>query len=180
MISVKKDEALLIIDVQNAMFSSLNGTSVYNCDAVLDKICLLLEKARLSETPVVFIQHTDNTDEEYAEGKPTWHIHPKIAPLANEKVVRKGTWDSFHKTTLHEELQNLGIKKLTIIGMQSEFCVDTTCRRAFSMGYENVLVSDAHSTFDTPVLTAAQIIQHHNRVLGGRFVQLKATNEIEF
>jgi nicotinamidase-related amidase len=43
-------------------------------------------------------------------------------------------------------LQQLGISKLVIVGMQIEFCVDTTCRRAFSIGYETILVEDAHST----------------------------------
>ncbi len=177
---MKKDMALLVIDVQNAMFSSLDGTSVFNGDTVLAKIAALIEKARSAGTPVVYIQHTNNADEEYAEGKPTWYIHPQIAPLPGEKVVRKSTWDAFHQTTLHEELQNMGIRKLVIVGMQSEMCVDTTCRRAFSMGYENILISDAHTTFDTPALTAAQIIQHHNRIQGGRFVQLKTAEEIEF
>jgi hypothetical protein len=43
-----------------------------------------------------------------------------------------------------------------------------------------VLAKDAHTTFDTPVLSAAQIIAHHNRVLGGSFVELAATNDIQF
>lgn len=34
---MKKNEALLIIDVQNAMFFSLDGTAVFNGDGVLDK-----------------------------------------------------------------------------------------------------------------------------------------------
>ncbi|HEX3047657.1 MAG TPA: isochorismatase family protein, partial [Bacillota bacterium] len=62
----------------------------------------------------------------------------------------------------------------------TEFCVDTTCRRAFSLGYETTLVQDAHSTFHSKVLTAPQIIAHHNNVLGGWFVTLKSTGEIDF
>ncbi|MFJ8526575.1 hypothetical protein [Bacillus sp. NPDC094106] len=65
--------------------------------------------------------------------------------------------------------------------MQTQFCVDTTCRRAYSIGYkENILVKDAHSTFDTAVLSASQIVEHHNNTLGGRFVTLKETSEIMF
>ncbi len=65
--------------------------------------------------------------------------------------------------------------------MQTEFCLDTTCRRAYSLGYkENILVKDAHSTFDTDVLSADKIIEHHNNILGGRFVTLKESREIIF
>ena len=38
---------------------------------------------------------------------------------------------------------------------------------AQSLGYAVTLASDAHSTFDSPVLAAPKIIEHHNRLLGG-------------
>ena len=53
-----------------------------------------------------------------------------------------------------------------ISGMQTQYCVDTTTRRAFSEGYKVTLVSDAHSTFDTEVLRAEDIVKHHNVVFG--------------
>jgi hypothetical protein len=34
------------------------------------------------------------------------------------------------------------------------------------------LVSDGHTTYDTPVLSAPQIIMHHNHTLGGSLVDL--------
>lgn len=176
---MNKKTALLVIDVQVAMFSDESAV-LYNEDKVLDNIYNLLQKARLTNTPVVFIQHTSEEDDEFGKGKPTWSIHPRIAPLENEKIVEKKTWDSFYKTELNDVLKQQGITNLVIVGMQTEFCLDTTCRRAFSMGYDNVLVKDAHSTFDGKVLKASQIVEHHNSVLGGRFVKLMSTDEIEF
>ena len=44
-------------------------------------------------------------------------------------------------------------------------CIDTTSRIAISRGYDVTLVSDAHTTTDTEILSAAQIIAHHNYVL---------------
>ncbi|MNW18398.1 Isochorismatase family protein [compost metagenome] len=55
---------------------------------------------------------------------------------------------------------------MIVCGAQSDFCVDTTVRRALALGYEVVLVADAHSTLDNGVLVAAQIIAHHNTTLG--------------
>jgi len=52
-----------------------------------------------------------------------------------------------------------------ICGLQSEFCVDSTTRRALALGYPVTLVSDGHSTLDNGVLTAAQISAHHNQTL---------------
>ena len=91
------------------------------------------------------------------------------------------SWDSFLNTSLHEELQNQSIEKLVIVGMQTEFCVDTTVRRAYSMGYTgNIVVSDGHTTFNSDHLKGSQIIDHHNNIWGGRFAELKKTNEVEF
>lgn len=173
-----QNKALLIIDVQMAMFSY--DFPLYKGKEVLSNIKNILETARKIEMPVVFIQHTEN--EEYTKGTPTWDICREVSPLPNEHIVEKSFCDSFQETKLQEVLQSLDIKNLIIMGMQSEFCIDTSCRRAFSLGYNNFLVSDAHSTFDSDTLSAEQIVNHENRVLGGkpegRFVKLKTTDEI--
>ncbi|MBP3040581.1 cysteine hydrolase [Bacillaceae bacterium Marseille-Q3522] len=167
--------AILIIDAQVAMFSYENHP-LYNGDTVLQNIKLLLDNAREKNIPVIFIQHTEC--EEFEKGTPTWEICPEIAPLSKERVIEKTTCDSFHKTDLQEELQKLGITDLIIMGMQTEYCVDTTCRRAFSLGYHNIIVSDAHSTFDTEQLSGRQIVEHHNQILNGSFAQLKSADEV--
>ncbi|RED56574.1 cysteine hydrolase family protein [Cohnella lupini] len=175
----KGNAALLLVDVQNAMFSY--ESSLYREDEVMDNIVGLVSKARASEVPVIYIQHTGYDDgDEFLEGSHTWQIDPRIQPLVTESVIMKTTCDSFHKTGLEEELRKRNIENLIIAGMQTEFCIDTTSRRAFSMGYGVTLVKDAHSTFDSANLTAAQIVEHHNYVLGGAFARLTATNDIVF
>jgi len=58
--------------------------------------------------------------------------------------------------------------------------VDTTCRRAFSLGYQVTLVADAHSTWDDQACTAAQIVAHHNEVLGNGFASVQRASEVQF
>ncbi len=172
-----RSTALVIIDVQEAMFS-YPDMKLHDEEGVMDRILFLLHKARSSGTPVVYIQHTE--DQEYTKGTPTWEISRRIAPRAEELIVEKPTWDAFHLTPLHTELQQRRITGLVICGMQSEFCVDSTIRRAFSLGYSSVLVEDAHSTFDNGNLSGGQIVKHHNSVLGGRFAKLRKAREVEF
>ena len=47
-------------------------------------------------------------------------------------------------------------------------------------GVQALLVADAHTTMDTPVLIAASIIEHHNRTLSGPFVRLVRTADCAF
>ncbi len=175
------DTVLLVIDVQMGLFLLEDeGCRLFEPERVLENINVLLEKARGKGVPVVYIQHTGSGASPFAVGNPMRDINPAIAPLEGELVVPKTHPDSFHDTVLKEKLDAMGVKKLVICGLQSEYCVDTTVRRAFSLGYDLTFVSDAHSTFDNGVITASQVIAHENKTIGGTFAALKKAAEVVF
>ncbi|MBD8498572.1 cysteine hydrolase family protein [Paenibacillus arenosi] len=160
---VVNNTALLIIDVQQGMFTEDNP--VYKGKQLLTNIEQLIIYFRSQHLPIYYIQHTEPAGREFEKGSPAWMIHPQIAPTASDIVIEKTTPDSFHHTELHQELKKSNIEHLLLTGIQSDVCVDTTCRRAFSLGYKSTLVIDAHSTWGSSELTAQQIINHHNQVL---------------
>jgi hypothetical protein len=49
----------------------------------------------------------------------------------------------------------------------TQYCIDTTVRRAVSLGYDVILAADGHMTADTGALPFEQIIAHHNALLDG-------------
>ncbi|KAA9004162.1 cysteine hydrolase [Paenibacillus spiritus] len=170
--------ALLLIDVQEAMFS-YPDEKLFDEEGVMERILLLLRRARQANVPVVFVRHTE--EEEFAEGSPTWEISARLNPQPGEAIVNKTACDSFYKTELQDKLRALGVDHLVVAGMQSEFCVDTTTRRAFSLGYRVTLVEDGHSTFGNGRMTGEEIVRHHNGILGGgRFANLARAAEIEW
>jgi nicotinamidase-related amidase len=85
--------------------------------------------------------------------------------VAGDRQTRKTTPDSFLRTDLHEALQTLGVTRLVVCGMHTEFCVDTTTRKALALGYPVVLVSDAHTSAGNAAISAPQVIAHHNATL---------------
>ncbi|NOU93632.1 isochorismatase family protein [Paenibacillus sp. LMG 31456] len=174
---MSSNTALLIIDVQNAMF--IESDPVFQGEALLNKIQNLISKARVRNIPIFYVQHHEGQGQPLEQGKPGWLIHPSIEPHPIDSIIQKNTPDSFYQTTLQQELTNKEINEVIIAGIQSEICVDTTCRRAFSLGYKVTLVQDAHSTWNTQYLTASQIIQHHNSVLRW-FSTVKNTEDIIF
>jgi len=153
---------------------------VYDGEQLLSKVQRLIGKARDESVPIFYVQNKGRKGDPDEIGTPAWEIHPTILPKEGDIVIEKETPDAFHKTTLHSKLKSKGIEKLVVAGLQTEYCIDTTCRRAYSLGYDVVLVKDAHSTWDSSNRTAEQIIAHHNKVLSGWFVTLKNENEIEF
>jgi len=156
--------ALLIIDVQIGLVRLMPAELQ---DSILRKIAVLLSKARSSGILVLFIQHDGPKGHPLETNSPPWAIHLSIAPLSGEPVIRKKASDSFFETGLAERLQSDGIGELIIAGGMTEYCVDTTCRRAVTLGYDVTLAADAHLTRDTAILTATQIIAHHNLLLEG-------------
>jgi nicotinamidase-related amidase len=172
-------EALLVIDVQCGMFTHPTAQP-YDGDGVVSRISGLVEAARASGAPVIFVQHAGRTDELLAPHKPGFALHPALAPRDDEPVIVKRYCNAFQETDLADRLAALGVSKVTICGLQSEYCVDTACRAAFANGLKVTLARDAHTTFDTPVMPAAAIIRHHNTTLGAGFVTLKAAAEIRF
>jgi nicotinamidase-related amidase len=154
--------ALLIIDVQTIL--CVGRWAVHAAEAVVQNINAVSARARAAGLPVVVVQH------EEAEGPmlydaPGWQLAPALQVSDTDLRLRKTGSDAFHQTDLHALLQARGVDRLIVCGMQTDFCVDSTVRRALALGYPVTLVSDAHSTLDNGVISAAQIIAHHNRTL---------------
>lgn len=154
--------AVLVVDVQQGL---CEGTAAaHDCAGMIERINRVTDKARAAACPVIFIQHESNTG--YLEhGSAAWQLATGLQRLAGDHVVRKSTPDSFLRTDLAEVLQRLGVLQLVVCGMHSEFCVDTTVRRALALGFPVTLVSDGHSSSGNTAITPQQVIAHHNATL---------------
>ena len=128
---MSRESALVVIDVQAGMF---DGKHAPDFDDVLQRIAALLGAARASGTPVIYVQHSGAEGHRLHPSRPGWAIHPAITPQAGEPIVHKRASDSFFETTLQDELQRRRIDHLVVVGGMTEYCVDTSCRRAVSLG----------------------------------------------
>jgi nicotinamidase-related amidase len=170
--------ALVIIDVQQGMFTF--STPLYRGAETVERIAQLLQRARAGRVPIFHIQHDGGPGHGLARGSSGWPHHPAVTPKAGEAVIEKRHSSAFQTTDLHSRLQQAGVERLVVAGMQTEMCVESACRAAAALGYRVVLAADAHTTFDNPVLSAAQIIAHHNHTLGNGFAELVPAEQIDF
>jgi nicotinamidase-related amidase len=154
--------ALLIIDVQHALCHG--EYAGFEADRVISRINLVSRLVREAGGLVVMIQH-ESPSGAFVYGTEGWQLATGLEARPNDVFVRKTATDSFHNTQLHAILQERRVTELIICGLQSEFCVDTTTRRALALGYPVTLVADGHTTLDNATLTAAQISAHHNETL---------------
>lgn len=165
--------ALLVVDVQR----SLLDEGPWLPERLLTNVRLLIDGARAAGVPVVFVRDT--------RVEPDSSIDPSLGQRPDDLEVFKDFCDSFLGTILREQLETRGVTRLVVCGMQTDYCIDTTCRRAASLGYAVELVREAHTTLDSEHLTAEQIIAHHNRIMtwlpaGSGAVRTVALADVEF
>ena len=154
--------ALLIIDVQQGLCEGEGAA--WDCANVIARINRVAAHARASGVPVVFIQH-EGQGGYLAHGSREWQLADGLLAEPGDSFVRKTTPDSFLRTDLQALLSARGVSELIVCGMHTEFCVDTTTRRALALGYPVTLVADAHTSAGNAALTPQQVIAHHNATL---------------
>ena len=149
--------ALVVIDVQQGVVAD-----AYRRDEVVGHIGELVERARGTRVPVVWVQHSSA---ELEQGSDAWQYVPELTRAEAEPLVHKLHGDSFEGTDLEQVLAAAGIGHLVVTGAESDACVRSTIHGAFTRGYDVTLVSDAHTAGDKSGWGAPpvdQIIAHTN------------------
>ncbi|MFJ2281139.1 cysteine hydrolase family protein [Pseudomonas sp. NPDC087803] len=154
--------ALLIIDVQHALCSG--QYQCFDIYRVIDTINQLSTRARAAGVPVVLVQH-EETDSPLAYGAEGWQLAGGLLTTAQDLRVRKTTPDAFYQTDLGKLLPSEDFERLIICGLQTDYCVNATVRKAHELGYDVVLAADAHTTLDNGNMSAEDIIAEHNKDL---------------
>ncbi|MRT25609.1 isochorismatase family protein [Enterobacteriaceae bacterium RIT697] len=172
-------KALLVIDMQNGLFHA--SPAPFAAESVLSNINQLIALAHQAHAPVFFARHTGPDGSPFAESSPLTQLIPELQMNAShDRVFVKRYPNCFHDTELLAALKSADIQELVIVGMKTEYCVDTTCRAAADLGFRVVLIEDGHTSVDNGVLSAEQIIAHHNQTLAGPFVQLVSSAAYAF
>jgi nicotinamidase-related amidase len=153
--------ALLVIDAQRGL---LDGeAAVPDAGVVSDRLAILLGAARSAGALVIHLQNEGPRGAADEPGKPGWLIHPKVAPVPGEWVLRKTRDDGFDGTQLEDVLARNGVIRITVAGLLSEMCVSATIRGALTRALQVVLVRDAHATYnleDIPAAIVSRVAEH--------------------
>lgn len=153
----RPNTAVLVIDVQNGVVAQAHAR-----DEVVANTASLVDKARQTHVPVVWVQHADT---HLVVDSQDWQLVPELTPAGNEPRVAKSYPDSFEETELEDVLSGLGVGRLVVAGAQTDACVRSTLHAAIVHGYDAVLVEDAHTTEDYSQWGAPkpeQVIAHTN------------------
>ena len=175
--------ALLIIDIQNDYFPG--GTmALAGPEAAAANAAQLLAAFRKKSAPVIHMQHiaTRAGATFFRPGTPGAEIHESVKPLSSETVFQKNFPNSFRETKLLEHLRASGVTQLTIAGMMTHMCVDTTTRAAADLGFACSLAHDACATkalaFNGVEVAAENVQASYMAGLNGLFAKVQSAGEL--
>jgi len=101
-------------------------------------------------------QVASSVRQSFAKG--TWggEWHPDFVPNQGDIIVKEHWGASgFANTDLDFRLRQLGIRKVIVIGLLANTCIETTARFATELGYHVTLVKDATAAFSEEMMYAA-------------------------
>jgi isochorismate hydrolase len=136
----RPNTALLIVDVQHG-----NTGEAHDREAVIARINTLLDHARRTDTPVVWVQHAD---EHLVEGSPQWQYADELTRDDSEPLVHKHFGDAFEETDLEDVLAERQVGRIVVTGASTDMCIRATLHGAMARGYDATLVGDAHTLED--------------------------------
>ena len=171
-----KKTVLLVVDVQTALV--LYG--MYDAEKVTDNINSLIEMCRKKGIEVIFVRHDSGKGSELEHGTFGWEIQSKNQPAENEKIFDKIYNSALRKTGLKEYLESKEIERIILTGMQTEYCIDATCKVAFEYGYELIIPKDTVTTCDNGKFSAMDVNDfYRNNIWKNRFAQVLDIEDIE-
>ena len=157
--------ALLVIDIQTALIEA-KPYAVDNCLSVWQKA---IATCREKNIEVIYVRHNDD---ELLTGSRGWELYGAIAPEDGEKIFDKHYNSAFKETHLQAYLDSQAIERLIIIGMATNYCIDTTIKVAFELGYNVTVIKGGTTTFDDMKITAEQLDDYYENIWNGRFAQV--------
>ncbi|MFJ6198653.1 isochorismatase family protein [Micromonospora sp. NPDC092111] len=188
--------ALVVIDVQESFRQRPIWAYTSNPDLV-GQVDRLVRAARRRGDLVVWVLHAEPGSGGVFDPV---HGHVRLldglAPVDGEPTLVKTSHNAFTTTNLQQRLTSAGVGDVTVCGIRTEQCVETTARLGSDLGYRMTFVTDATATFPIPhrdlpadatlaevladprTLSTDEIVARTEYALAGRFATVRTVDEV--
>lgn len=188
--------ALVVIDVQESFRRRPMWAHASQPD-IVRQVDRLVDAARRRGDLVVWVLHAEpGSGGVFDPALGHVRLIEGLTPVAGEPTLVKTAHNAFTTTNLQQLLTMAGVRDLTVCGIRTEQCVETTTRLGCDLGYEMTFVTDATVTFPTPhrdlpatatveeiladprTLSTEEMIARTEYALAGRFATVRTVDEV--
>ena len=149
---------LLVIDMQKGLVDG----DLYAYEIFMDRTVRLVRAARKSGVEVVFVQHDAGPGSGLTVGEEDFEIVDEVRPEPGEKVFIKKINSCFGNPEFRQYMEQLEDKRVMIIGLQTNYCIDATVKSAFERGFDVIIPEGTNSTFDNNYMTGETTVRYYN------------------
>jgi nicotinamidase-related amidase len=149
---------LLVIDMQKALVDE----ELFAYETFVDSTVRLVEAARKNRVEVIFVQHDAGPGTGLTAGDEGFEIIDRLRPEPGEKVFVKTINSCFGNQEFREYMERQEDKRLMIIGLQTNWCIDATVKSAFERGFQVIIPEETNSTFDNDYMTGETTYRYYN------------------
>ena len=149
---------LLVVDMQKGIVDE----DLYDYENFLNRTVTLIDAARKNNVEVIFVQHDAGEDSGLSVGDEDFEIIDEIRPKEGEKVLVKKINSCFGNKDFREYMEKQEDKRLMIIGLQTNYCIDATVKSAFERGFEVIIPEGTNTTFDNDYMTGETTVRYYN------------------
>ena len=149
---------LLVVDMQKGIVDE----DLYDYENFLNRTVTLIDAARKNNVEVIFVQHDAGGDSGLSVGDEDFEIIDEIRPKEGEKVFVKKINSCFGNRDFREYMEKQEDKRLMIIGLQTNYCIDATVKSAFERGFEVIIPEGTNTTFDNDYMTGETTVRYYN------------------
>ena len=122
----------------------------------------MVEAARKNGIEVIFMQHDAGPGSGMSAGDEAFEMIDELRPEAGEKVFVKTINSCFGNRDLKVYLEQQEDKRLMVIGLQTNYCIDATVKSAFERGFDVIIPEGTNSTFDNNYMSAETTVRYYN------------------
>ena len=148
---------LLVVDMQKGLVDE----DLYAYDMFMEKTVRLIDAAREKHVEVVYIQHDAGPGSGLSAGDDGFEIAGRVSPRKGEKIFVKKINSCFGNPEFRDYMEHQEDKRLMIIGLQTNYCIDATVKSAFERGFEVIIPEGANSTFDNDYMTGETTVRYY-------------------
>ena len=159
------------------MQKGLVSEDLYAFDTFMDRTVRLIDTARKNKVEVIFVRHDAGPDSGMSAGDEDFEIIDEIKPKEGEKVFTKTINSCFGSKAFKEYVEKLEDKRLMIIGLQTNYCIDCTVKSAFERGFEVIIPEGTNSTFDNDYMSGETTVRYYNEDVWEELVEAVTIEE---
>lgn len=164
---------LLVVDMQKGIVDD----ELYAFDSFMEKTVRLVDAARKNGVEVIFVQHDAGENTGLSVGDEAFEIIDELSPEPGEKVFVKKINSCFGNKDFREYMEKQEDRRLMIIGLQTNYCIDCTVKSAFERGFEVMIPEGTNTTSDNDYMTGETCVRYYNEDVWEELVDIVSVEE---